>query len=335
MILDALTCVNYNDVMKRQEKKASEAKSEVVEELPRACMEEAAAVEFLEKQRWSGEVVCPHCGVVGTAKQLKDDRTGERNKRFLWWCPDCRKQFTVRVGTVFEDSRIPLRNWCYAFWVACASKKGVSAKQIQRQCQISYKSALFLMHRIRFAMSEPNSGRKLQGTIEADETYVGGKPRRGTGPHKRGRGTSKQPVMAIVQRNGQVRTRVIANVTGATLKGAIREEVAKSARIMTDDLNAYRGLDSEFKGGHEVVNHTNGEYSRGDCFTNTAESFFAIVKRGINGVYHAVSKKHLHRYMCEFGFRWNTRKICDGMRVTQAIQFAEGKRLMYREPTMN
>lgn len=317
--------------MNKQEKKTSEEKSEIVARLPKACMDEAAAVEFLEEQLWAGTVICPHCGVEGNAKQLKDDNTGLRNKRFLWYCPDCGKQFTVRIGTVFEDSRIPLRHWCYAFWAACASKKGVSAKQIQRQCQVSYKSALFLMHRIRFAMTNPEDGGKLVGIVEADETYVGGKPRRHC-QGKRGRGTAKQPVMAIIERDGRVRTRVIADVSGATLKSAIREEVNETARIMTDEYRAYNGLGKDFSGGHDVVNHSAGEYARGDVFTNSCESFFALLKRGIHGTFHAVSKKHLHRYVGEFGFRWNTRKLCDGQRITAAIRSAQGRHLMYREP---
>jgi transposase-like protein len=317
--------------MDKHDKKASEAKSEIIRRIPRACSDELAAVEFLEEQRWNGEAVCPHCGCVGNAKKLLDTKTSLRNKRFLWYCPDCKSQFTVRVGTVFEDSRIPLRHWCYAFWAASVSKKGVSAKQIQRQCLISYKSALFLMHRIRYAMTEPNKASKLTGTIEADETYIGGKPQF-KGQSKRGRGTRKQPVMAIVQRNGNIRTRVIADISGKTLKKAIRQEVDRSARIMTDDLSSYRGLKSQFKGGHHVVNHTAGEYVRGDVFTNTAESFFALFKRGIHGTFHSVSRKHLPRYLHEFSFRWDHRKINDGARLATAIRGAEGKRLMYKEP---
>lgn len=136
----------------------SEARPEAVEEPPWACTEEAVAVEFLEKQRWGNSPCCPHCGSANVVKLL-DDKTHGRNKRFLWYCRDCKAQYTVRVGTVFEDSHIPLRHWCYAFWAACAAKKGVAAKQIQRRCQISYKSALFLMHRIRFAMA-PQGQRK-------------------------------------------------------------------------------------------------------------------------------------------------------------------------------
>jgi len=159
-ILDASSGPAYNDGMNKGKTKPSETKSEVVEALPGACTNEMAAVELLEKQRWDGKPRCPHCESESVV-QLRDKRTGERNGRLLWWCRDCGKEFTVRVGTVFEDSRIPLRHWCYAFGAACASKKGVSAKQIQRQCQISYKSALFLMHRIRWAMAAPNEGSKL------------------------------------------------------------------------------------------------------------------------------------------------------------------------------
>jgi len=313
--------------MNRKEKKASEAKSEVVAELPRACMDETAAVEFLEKQRWNGSVVCPHCGCIDSAKMLRDSKTGERNARFLWYCPDCQKQFTVRIGTVFEDSRLPLRHWCYAFWAACSSKKGVSAKQIQRQCQISYKSALFLMHRIRFAMTRPDMP-KLQGTVEADETYVGGKRQRGV----IGRDyKAHAPVFGVVQRGGDVRARVIPDVTGKTLKAALRDNVdVENSRLMTDEWRAYARPGRDFGHGHETVNHRRGEYSRGDAYTNTAESFFALLKRGLYGTFHAVSREHLHRYVTEFQFRWNTRKISDGQRVVLAIQAADGKRLQYK-----
>jgi transposase-like protein len=254
----------------------------------------------------------------------------KRNGRYLWYCRACGKQYTVRVGTVFEKSHIDLRHWCMAFWRACASKKGVSAKQIQRECQISYKSALFLMHRIRFAMSGPIKGDKLTGIVEADETYIGGKPRF-KGNNRCGRGTKKQPLMAVVQRDGKVRTRVIANVTGLTLKAVVREEVHKSARIMTDEWTGYVGLGREFA-SHETVRHSNKEYARGDVCTNSAESFFALFKRGLHGTFHAVSRQHLHRYAEEFAFRWDNRKVNDGERVIRAIRGAEGKRLLYREP---
>ena len=260
---------------------------------------------------------------------MVDAKTGQRNKRFLWRCHDCKEQFTVRIGTVLEESRIPLRHWAYAFWRAATSKKGVSAMEIKRQTQLSYPSALFLLHRIRFAMTpEPETAPKMTGTVECDETYVGGKPRPGTGVHKRGRGTSKTPVLGIVQRDGNIHRRVVADVSAATLKSAIRECVDNQARIVTDENLAYRGLGKEFAGGHQTVNHSNREYARGDVWTNTAESSFALIKRGLTGIYHAVSKEHLHRYLGEFDFRWNTRRLNDGERTSLAIQGASGKRLI-------
>jgi transposase-like protein len=301
-------------------------KSEIISEIPLACCDELAAVEFLETRLWKGEPKCYHCQ-SRNVYQMKDSN-GQRNKRFLWRCHDCKGQFTVRLGTVFEESRLPLRHWCYAFWRASTSKKGVSALEIQRQCQISYKSALFLMHRIRHAITpEGGASVKLSGIVECDETYIGGKPRRFTGFHKRGRGTSKTPVFGMVQRGGNIHRRVVANVSGKTLKGAIRECVSKDATIMTDEWPSYRGIGKYFNGGHRFVSHGLKEYANGDISTNTAESSFAILKRGITGIYHSVSKKHLPRYVGEFDFRWNTRKMNDGERTELAIQNAQGKRL--------
>ena len=248
-------------------------------------------------------------------------------------CNDCRKQFTVTVGTVFEDSHIPLRSWVIAFQMMCASKKGVSAKQLQRQLGFgSYKTAWFMCHRIRYAMENGPMAELLKGTVECDETYVGGKPRPGTGPHKRGRGTSKAPVMALVERKGNVRTRVLADVTGGTLKGAIREIVDKSAAIYTDEFAAYTGIGKEFVGGHSFVRHNSGEYSVNGVNTNTAESFFSLLKRGVYGTFHHISKMHLPRYFSEFEFRWNRRGMDHGERMESAIRKVVGKRLMYKEP---
>jgi transposase-like protein len=303
------------------------SKSEVSDEIPLACASELAAVEFCERQRWGKTPGCVHCGSVAVYKMM-DTKRGERNKRFLWRCRDCGKQYTVRIGTVYEESRIELRHWCYAFWRASTSKKGVSALEIKRQCQISYKSALFLMNRIRFAMAPDGDSPKLTGTVECDETYVGGKPRY-RGNNKRGRGTSKTPVFAAVERGGQIRRRVVADVTGKTLKEAIRQEVDIQARLITDDFWAYKGIGSEYAGGHDSVCHTTREYVRGDIHTNTAESSFALVKRGIMGIYHNVSREYLHRYLWQFDFIWNNRDMNDGERTVAAIQSAEGKRLRY------
>jgi transposase-like protein len=303
-------------------------KSCVIEAMPLACCNERAAVELLEHLRWGRTPGCVHCGSVNVYKMM-DGKTGERNKRFLWRCHDCHKQYTVRIGTVYEETRIPLRHWCYAFWRASTSKKGVAALEIMRQCQISYKSALFLMNRIRFAMAPDSDSPKLTGTVECDETYVGGRPRF-KGISKRGRGTEKTPVFAAVERQGRIRRRVVTNVNGKTLKAAIREVVNPQARLITDDYTAYIGIGSEYTGGHESVCHSTREYVRGDVHTNTAESSFAILKRGIMGIYHNVSKEYLHRYLWQFDFLWNLRKMNDGERTVAAIRAAEGKRLMYK-----
>lgn len=323
--------------MKKAALKHSLSKSEAVQNLPLACSDETAAVEFLEVQRWGDTPACVKCGSV-SVYQMKDAKTGERSSRYLWRCRDCKEQYTVRIGTVYEESRIPLRHWCYAFWRACTSKKGVSALEIKRQCQISYKSALFLMNRIRFAMApEPDyfRERQLNGTVECDETYIGPRKPRYPGSGRTGRGTSKTPVFVAVERGGELRRRVVADVTGATLQSAIREEVSRQARIISDDYPAYKGIGRDFAGGHETVCHTTKEYARGDIHTNTAESSHALVKRGITGIYHNVSREHLHRYLWQFDFMWNTRQMNDGERTVLAMKAAEGKRLMYQQPMVS
>jgi len=317
--------------MSREQQEHPElARSEIVTAIPHACADEAAAVEFMEQQRWGDRPSCPRC--TGSNVYKMTARGGTRHRGYRWRCRGCGEQYTVRTGTVYEESRLPLRHWCYAFWRACSSKKGVSAREIQRHCQITYKSALFLMHRVRFAMTpDPAPTAPLTGTVECDETYVGGKPRRGSGiVRKRGRGTAKTPVFAMVERGGDIRRQVVADVTGRTLRGAMRERIDPEARIITDEFSAYRGTTADFAGGHESVSHGRGEYARGDVYTNTAESAFAILKRGLIGTYHAVSRKHLHRYVAEFDFRWNTRRLNDGDRTVTAIRGADGKRLMLR-----
>jgi transposase-like protein len=305
------------------------SKSSIVEQIPAACADELAAVEFFEEQRWGSNPCCVKCGSVEVYK-MADAKTGERNSRFLWRCRDCKEQYTVRIGTVYEESRLPLRHWAYAFWRACTSKKGVSALEISRHCQISYKSALFLMNRIRFAMAPDfDNAPPLKNDVECDETWVGGKPRY-KGNNARGRGTNKLPVFVAVERDGEVRRKVVPDVTGKTLKAAIRQVVDPRARIITDENSSYKGIGKEFAGGHESVCHSAKEYARGDVNTNTAESSFALVKRGIYGVYHNVSQRYLYRYLWQFDFIWNSRKLNDGERTILAVKAAEGKRLTYR-----
>jgi transposase-like protein len=300
----------------------------VLMELPLACANEAAAVEFMEKQRWGDLACCPCCGSVAVY-QMQDSKTGERQANFRWRCRDCKQQYTVRKGTVFEDSRIEMRHWCFAFWRASTSKKGVAALELHRQTGLSYKSCLFMLARIRFAMADSVVG-PLEGEVEVDETYVGGKPRN-PGVSKRGRGTKKQCVLAMVERGGKVRTKPIANVTAKTLQGAIRENIATTSTIYTDENSAYKGIGNEYDGGHHTTTHSKREYVRGDVHSNTVEGFFSLVKRGITGIYHAVSKEHLHRYLSEYEFRYNHRELDDGARTVAAIKASEGKRLTYRE----
>lgn len=317
--------------MAKGQRKVGSDKSSIVSALPLACSDEVAAVEFFESQRW-GETgpCCPHCGDTDVY-QMKDRKTGERNKRFLWRCKGCQKQYTVRVGTVYEDSAIPLRHWCYAFWKACSSKKGVSALQIKRETGLTYKSALFLMHRIRWAMAEENPP-KLSGIIEGDETYVGGKPRY-AGQHKRGAGSGHAPVVALVERGGRVRSWHMPNVRAVNLAEAVREIVdPERSRLITDEKQWWRRPGREFAFGHETVNHRNREFSCGDVTSNTIEGVFSLLKRGIYGTFHNVSKHHLHRYLSEFDFRYNHRKIDDAERTVVAIRQADGKRLFYKTP---
>lgn len=322
--------------------KVASNKSDIVGKIPMACADEDAAVEFMEEMRWSSGPSCPRCGDTDVYKMTKRG-SDERNERYLWRCRGCGRQYTVRIGTVMEDSPIPLKHWCFAFWQACVNKKGVSALQIQRQTGLSYKSALFMMHRVREAMNgAANDDGPLSGDVEADESYVGGKLRKRHMKSKRrkpgeGRLDNKTPVIAMVQRDGQARAHAPTDVTADTLAKHLRNDVdPENTRLHTDEAQAYVKIGREFEGGHHSVWHAQNEWTRQDgdvlATTNTVEGFFALLKRGVYGVFHNVSKKHLHRYVGEFEFRWNTREMDDGERVRAAIRGADGKRLMYRMP---
>ncbi len=288
---------------------------------------EEQAREYFEAILWPGGPVCPHCGAQKVWKEKSASvRAG------VYKCAECRSEFTVTVGTVMHDSHIPIRKWLMAFCLMTSSKKGVSALQLQRNLGLgSYKTAWFLAHRIRHAMNEGTLCAPLKGTVEIDETYVGGKTRQG----KRGRGSErKTPVLALVERDGRVRSKPIQSVNTKTLKAVVLASVDRDSRIMTDEWSPYYPIGKEFKGGHKIVRHGQKEYVNGDAYTNTVESYFALLKRGIHGIFHHVSKEHLHRYCDEFSFRWNQRKVDDGERAMAAIRGITGKRLMYKPSLM-
>ena len=244
--------------------------------------------------------------------------------------------FTVRTGTIFEESRLPLRVWVYAFWKACSSKKGISALQLAREMEITHKSALFVLRRIRHGLGHDATSPKLTGTVEVDETYVGGRPRY-SGQSKAGRGTKKVPVLGMVQRGGDVRFQMMDRITSGRIADLLIQNADGSCRVITDELNVYHPVCGIFRGGHEVVNHTRKEYVRfgSDVHSNTVEGVFSLLKRGVMGTFHSVSRKHLPNYLNEFEFRHNTRKMDDGQRVTRAIRQVDGKRFTYRESVDN
>jgi transposase-like protein len=315
--------------------------------LSQLFVDENKARAFLESKRWpSGIPTCPHCGGEGYALTPKP---GSRRpgRPGLKKCSACRQQFTVRVGTIFEESKLPLCKWLMALHLMTSSKKGVSSHQIARELGCTQKTAWFLCHRIRECMQlEPLAG-MLSGTVEVDEAYVGGKPRHENNPAgkpakpkpKRGRGTSKAPVLVLVERDGQSMAMAVDSCDAKTLKGAVRQYVDPSATINTDELMLYRGLNRDFAGGHHTVNHGQKEYVRyeqcGEVYvsTNTAESWFALLRRAFIGIHHQMSRAHLQRYCTERQFMWNKRRMSDGERMVEAIEGAEGKRLMYKEPT--
>jgi transposase-like protein len=294
------------------------------QEVPELTEKEARS--HMEALLWPNGPVCPHCHGRNVYRMK-----GATIRAGLLRCRECKKPFTVTVGTIFEDSHLPLAKWIKAFHMMCSSKKGISALQLQRNLGLgSYKTAWHMAHRIRLAMRcEPVAG-MLKGNVEVDEAYIGGKPRKGTGPHKRGRGTNKAPVLVLVERGGRAHNRPVDRVDGANLKSVIKEMVDESAAISTDEFPAYSGIGRHFAGGHEIVAHQKGEFVRGNASTNTAESYFAILKRGIMGTFHRVSKRHLHSYCDEFAFRWNVRETSDSERREIALGQSTGKRLAFR-----
>jgi transposase-like protein len=296
---------------------------------------EEDAIKGIEARLWPDGPVCPHCGIVDEAFQMQSKPDSKNKMRpGLWKCSECRKTFRVTVGTIFEDSHIPLHKWMMAIHLMSASKKGMSANQLHRMLGVTYKSAWFMAHRIRHAMDETPTT-KLQGTVEIDETYVGGKVK-GHGV-KAGK-DNKTPVVSLVQRGGKARSFVMEHVTAKNLRPVINEHVHGWAQVMTDEAVVYPYVLEGRVASHDVVCHSKEEYVRHEngrsIHTNSVESFFALIKRGVYGTFHHISKQHLHRYLAEFDFRYNARDVSDGERTEQAIQNVKGKRLTYRPTKM-
>lgn len=297
--------------------------------------DEAKAFEHLEAIIWANGRVCPHCGGVDritkvTANPAKRIRLG------LWRCGDCKRQFTVKVGTVFEHARVPLNKVLQAVYLMTSSKKGVSAHQLHRGLEVTYKTAWFLAHRIREAMRSgdfaPFGGGG--GIVEVDETFIGHDRTIKPKGQKKGRGFHhKHKILALVDRDtGRTRCKVVDSLKAEDIAPILRENMAREATLMTDEASYYTAVGEEFA-GHQIVRHNSGEYGRGEWHTNTIEGSFSIFKRGMRGIYQHCAKKHLHRYVAEFEFRYNNRVangVDDQERSGEALRGIVGKRLTYR-----
>lgn len=292
--------------------------------------DEDKARALLESIRWPKGVICPHCKFNEAYKIIAKKDSKVKARKGMYCCAACRKQFTVTVGTIMEDSHIPIVKWLMAIFIICSSKKSISANQLHRMLKVTYKTAWFLNHRIRHGVSPDFPlAQKLGGIVEVDETFVGGKG------DFRTRHVRKVPVVALIEQGGNMRTRVISSVSSHTLGKALNECVNKSATICTDENPSYPNATIGFK-AHHSVNHSKKEYTvkKAGGFsasTNHCESFFSLLKRGVYGSWHHVSREHLPKYANEFAFRWNTRFETDGKRMETAIALSEGKRLTYRQ----
>jgi transposase-like protein len=301
------------------------------------------AREHLEAQRWPNGPICPHCGNSDPERVRK--MQGKSTRPGVYQCNECRKPFSVTVGTVFEDSKVALNKWMLAVHLLTASKKGISAHQLHRMIGVTYKTAWFMFHRIREAMAEDvKSSGPLGGAgkiVEADETYIGKASNPTVSPSRKGRpytkgGTGgfnhKRAVVGLVERGGRVRTFHIDHANAENVRDIVVTNIRRESILNTDESRLYTKVGQEF-GGHETVNHTNNEYARGNVTTNSIEGYFGIFKRGMKGVYQHCGEKHLHRYLAEFDFRYNNRiklGVDDVMRRDTALSQIGGKRLTNR-----
>jgi len=311
-------------------------------EIRRRVEQEGDAYRLLEELRWPTGPVCPHCGNIGAyflkPKNGTSRKTtkGTYSQRRVWKCSSCRKQFSVLTGTIFHGTKVSIETWLMVMVQMCSAKNGISAREVERMHGVTPETAWYMLHRLREAMKREPLASILSGTVVSDETWVGGKPKNRPA-HKRGYNTeAKTPVVALVHREtGEVRARVVPNVTGASLRTVLDENVqAATTHLQTDESTAYRGLGPAFA-AHSRVNHGKGEYvsKATGATTNPAESFFAQFKRSLDGTHHGVSKQHLGRYAAEFEFRWNTSRMNDAERLQKMVDQAAGRRLTYQPLT--
>lgn len=290
--------------------------------LLQAFPDEESCVRHLEQLRWPHGVICPCCGCTGSTYKL--------TRGSIYKCGDCGKQFSVRKGTIFEESRLPLQKWFMAVWLVTNARKGIASTQLAREIGVTQKTAWFMLGRLReVAASMGETGGPIDGTVEADETWIGGKEKNKhrSKRSKLGRGPAgKLPVLGAINRDGRVRAVLADDVTKYTIHQFIRETVSAGANLHTDESKTYLGLDGY---NHSRVNHAMGEYVNGDVHTNTCESFWAMLKRGHYGIFHQMSQKHLHRYLNEFAARWNMTEMTGAQRLDSMLEATPGLRLTY------
>lgn len=288
--------------------------------------------EYLALQRWNGRTVCPYCN---HHRKIYSIENGKRYK-----CSECKKKFSVTVGTVFEASNVPLQTWFACIYLVTAHKKGISSLQLHRDLGVTQKTAWFMLHRVR-EMLRKEAPQMMKTTIEIDETYMGGKEKNKHG-YKRNQESkkikltgrslqSKTPVLGILERQGEVFAKKVATTSHRYLIPVIQNTVAKDATIITDAFPVYQRLDVTYK--HFIIDHSKGSYVHGSIHTNTIEGFWSLLKRGVIGIYHYVSYKHMNAYCNEFAYRYNTRKVSDPQRFTHSLTLAEGKRIKFNQLT--
>ncbi len=290
-------------------------------EMTTAIPDEDAAIAHFTKVRWADGAFCPHCGST-KVYHFSDNRTHK--------CGECRQRFSIKVGTIFEGSKVPLRKWLMAIWLVTSHKKGVASTQLAKDIAVTQKTAWFMLHRLRAAATTKSFNAPLDGEVEVDETFVGGKAKNKHAKDRTGqRGVAgKEVVVGALQRGGEVVARVVKDTGAKTLEGFVRDTVSKDATLVaTDEHASYAGLDKDFV--HKFVRHSKGEYVSGNVHTNSIEGYWSQLKRQIIGIHHWVSAKYLGRYVAESSWRFNHRKLGEGTRVDALIANAAG-RLTYK-----